>query len=121
MQVWFIQGWKGTVVCKEEVTHKGFKDLGLGLQMSQIEKMTITSVTDGNASTCGGEYRKQHGSEHEAEEGWSQYTALFDAIGDWEGVRHRSTFHYASHHSIMEGPDGVDKPRWTAKLEEYGP
>lgn len=54
--------------------------------------------------------QKQHGSEHETEECEGQYTALFDATGDWEGVRHRSTFHYASHHSIMERPDDVDEP-----------
>ena len=33
----------------------------------------------------------------------------------------QTVFHYASHHSIMERPDDVENPQWTAKLEEYGP
>ena len=34
LQVWF----KSTVVCKEEVTYKGFNDLGFGIQTSQIKE-----------------------------------------------------------------------------------
>ena len=54
----------------------------LGLQTSQIKESAITSVADGDASICGGECRKHHGSEHEGEKSWSQFTTLFDAIGD---------------------------------------
>lgn len=50
---------------------------------------------------------------------WGQYTALFDAIGDWERVRQirfplcEPSFHHKKR-------DDVDKPRWTVKLEAYG-
>ena len=81
-----------------------------------------TAVMEGDASICGGEWRKQRGSEREGEKSWNQNTALFDATGDREGIRHKSFFfHYASHHSNKERPDDVDKSRWTAKLEELWP
>lgn len=47
---------------------------------------------------------------------------MFDAIGDREGVRHKSFFPLCqpSFQQGSERPDDVDKSRWTAKLEEYG-
>ena len=81
-----------------------------------------TAVMEGDASICGGEWRKQRGSEREGEKSWNQNTALFDATGYREGIRHKSFFfHYASHHSNKERPDDVDKSRWTAKLEQLWP
>lgn len=94
LEVCFIQGCNDAVVCKEEVSHKGFKDLGLGLQTSQIEVSAIISVADGDVRR-GGEFRKQHSS-------------LV-----WR--------HWRLGKTIMERPGEVDKPRWTANLEEYSP
>ena len=51
-----------------------------------------TAVMEGDASICGGEWRKQRGSEREGEKSWNQNTALFDATGDREGIRHKSFF-----------------------------
>ena len=51
-----------------------------------------TAVMEGDASICGGEWRKQRGSEREGEKSWNQDTALFDAIGDREGITHKSFF-----------------------------
>lgn len=48
-----------------------------------------------------------------SEEHWGQYIALSGAIGDKEGVRNRTTFHYTSHHSVMKRPHNVDESRWT--------
>ena len=83
LHVFRTTGIEGIIISEQEVTELVKVDLGLGLKALQIEQPAVRSVSDVDAWVGVLEGICQHGSEHHAEQCWSQHTALFHSVFHW--------------------------------------
>ncbi|VDN44092.1 unnamed protein product [Dibothriocephalus latus] len=94
----------------------GCGDARGGLHPTNVEAVSVRSVTDGDFGTLITVGVHQHGREHETEEGGRDNKALLHSIGHCKGFRQRSVVCDARHHPVMELSYHVGKVLRTAKL-----
>jgi len=76
--------------------------LGLRLQASQVEHVTIGTVMDGDTSLAVLKCYSEHHGKEDNEQKWGQDTALFGAIGDIEVLRHLAILNNSRSHAFVE-------------------
>ncbi|VDN37623.1 unnamed protein product [Dibothriocephalus latus] len=84
--------------------------------MSAIEEVSLSSVGDGDPKTFIALGIHQHDSEHEPEEGESEYTALLHSISHYKRLECRSVYSDARHHPVVDLTYHVREPIRTVQF-----